>query len=153
MDKLDNIKADYKYEIKGKWHLEFVFILGDFRDHLNLKIKNANLNKDFTELKEKIQKKKKSIDIENIEKDLDEIITEYNNIKEELKSEYEYYLIILSKLSFNYYNENYNVKGAKEIFFNSSKQIIDNIVISFINKEKKLIMFKDKIKDLTKLLI
>lgn len=151
MDKLDNIKADYKYEIKGKWHLEFVFILGDFRDHLNLKIKNANLDKDFTELKEKIQKKKHCI--ENIEKDLDKIITEYNNIKEELKSEYEYYLIILSKLSFNYYNENYNVKGAKEIFFNSSKQIIDNIVISFINKEKKLIMFKDKIKDLTKLLI
>ena len=59
MDKLSKIEEGYKYEIKGNKQYEFVIILGDVRDHLYDKVKNYDLEKDFQELKEKIEKEKK----------------------------------------------------------------------------------------------
>ncbi len=153
MDKLSKIEEGYKYEIKGNKQYEFVIILGDVRDHLYDKVKNYDLEKDFQEQKEKIEKEKKkeNTSIEIIEKELNEIILAYNNIKTESQNDYEYYLLILFKLAFNYYDDYYDVKGAKETFFKVSKDIIDTIIKSYIDKEKKLIAFKDKVKDLIKL--
>ena len=99
----------------------------------------------------KKKKKKENTSIGIIEKELNEIILAYNNIKTESQNDYEYYLLILFKLAFNYYDDYYDVKGAKETFFKVSKDIIDTIIKSYIEKEKKLIAFKDKVKDLIKL--
>ena len=152
-DKLDNIKEDYKYDIKGERMFEFPGILLLQFELFMTRIERTNIENDYIELREKIQKNKEGKINEEVEKELEQIINEYNIIKEGVDKEYTYYFYILYDLAFSFYeNKNcYKVKGAKEAFINTSKSIIDSNILNFINKEKKIIQLRDKIKDFKKL--
>lgn len=159
IDKLDDIKENYKYEIQEKEQLVFPCILTGFYTHFKDKLEKSNLESDFKELKEKIKKEKdkdkktiKDNIIGKIETDLDIIKKEYDKIKIETTEEYFYYHQSLYTLTFDYMDNRDKIKGAKEAFLNIGKGMIDLNVTSYLKKEKKLISIIDKIKDLKKLL-
>jgi hypothetical protein len=154
-DNLDNIKLDYKYEIKGDSLHDFPTILLEQYQFFKSRLENTNIEKDCKEIKDKVLKNEGNNNKnENVEKELEQIIAEYISIKEEAEKEYYYYLKILYRISSSYHKKKSGekVKEAKDIFMKISKELVDINIRSFINKEKRIILLIDKIKDFKKLL-
>ena len=154
-DNLDNIKLDYKYEIKGDSLLDFPTILLEQYEFFKSRLENTNIEKDCKEIKDKILKNEGNNNKnENVGKELEQIIAEYISIKEEAEKEYYYYLKILYWISSSNKKKKSGdkVKEAKDIFMKISKELVDINIRSFINKEKRIILLIDKIKDFKKLL-
>ena len=154
-DNLDNIKLDYKYEIKGDSLLDFPTILLEQYEFFKSRLENTNIEKDCKEIKDKILKNEGNNNKnENVGKELEQIIAEYISIKEEAEKKYYYYLKILYRISSSYHKKKSGdkVKEAKDIFMKISKELVDINIRSFINKEKRIILLIDKIKDFKKLL-
>ena len=152
-DKIDSIKDDYTYYTYDLTDSNITYVFGIIYALFDLRIARTRLRKECIELKEEIKSsaKNKSIKEENLEK-LDTIIIEYDNIVKEAQSYYENYSIIIYKLESNYIN-NCKKVDAKNIYINSCKDIIEQMIKIFINYEKKIIFFIDLLKDIKKIFL
>lgn len=148
IEKLDNIKYDYQYDINGKEKYEFKHIFNDLYYLFFTRVLRTKIKDDYNELKEKIlQKKEKKEYFEEIENKLESIIIEYDNIRNEAEETYIYYSNIIFNLTNNYY-KNYEKANSGEIFTNICKDIFDLNIKMYINYEKRLISFINIIKDI-----
>ena len=83
----------------------------------------------------KLKKKKKNID---------EMITELNNIKKESKAKNDYSQNLLNELE-NDYAKNRENKEARTIFKNVARDIVESTYKFYIKCEKRLIILVDNI--------
>ena len=137
IDKIDSIKDDYTYYTYELTYSNFTWVFGIIYALFELRIARTRLRKECIELKEEIiaSGKNKSIKEENLKK-LDTIIIEYDNIVKEAHTYYENYIIFFIHLESNYTN-NCKKVDAKNIYINSCKDLIDQMIKIFINYEKK----------------
>jgi len=151
IDKIDSIKDDYTYYTNELTDSNITYVFGIIYALFDLRIARTRLRKECIELKEEIiaSGKNKSIKEENLKK-LDTIIIEYDNIVKEAQTYYENYSILIYKLESNYTN-NCKKVDAKNIYINSCKDIIDQMIKIFINYEKKIIFYVDLLKDIKKI--
>lgn len=150
IDKLDSIKDDYNYYTYELTDSNISSVFGIIYALFELRIARTGLRKKCIELKEKIlaSEKNKSIKEENLKK-LDTIIIEYDNIVKESFIYYENNIIFIFKLETNY-TKNCEKVDAKDIYINSGKDIIDQMIKILINYEKKIIFYLDLLKDIKK---
>ena len=57
--------------------------------------------------------------------------------------------MVIGRIKYDY-EDNYYQKGAKNTFYQASKEILDNQINLYIKSEKKIILIIDLIKELSK---
>ena len=147
-DKLDEIKSRYDCKIRLDLSSEYQF--DDLMNYTYFKntMKKLELDSKLQKLRQKLEDYKgdkfDDIEIEKKKKNIDEMITELNNIKKESKAKNDYSQNLLNELE-NDYAKNRENKEARTIFKNVARDIVESTYKFYIKCEKRLIILVDNI--------
>ena len=146
---IDEIKKEYEYTIdpydfKNTSLVKYYYIFGNYgvilRGYL-LKRKIEVIKKMMDN--NKIDKKVR----ESYEKTLNEILDDYINMNKQLDLDFDEMTDILIPI-IDDYKKNVDKPGAKELYLNISKDLIDKKVSVYIKNHKKLILYNELILDI-----
>ena len=118
--------------------------------YFKLRLEKIILDEKFIKLKEKIYNYLGDKNIEQEKEKINYIITESNKMKNEAKEEYDFYYNILSDLNYSEIKFG-EINDVKRTYENICQDIIDSRINKYLKYEKKLINFRDLIKDLSEL--
>ena len=92
----------------------------------------------FDELKEEIKNYKgtNKAKIKESEENLNKFIKEYEDIVKNAKDNFNLFYMVIGRIKYDY-EDNYYQKGAKNTFYQASKEILDNQINLYIKSEKK----------------
>ena len=146
---IDEIKKEYEYTIdpydfKNTSLVKYYYIFG----HYGVKLRGYLLKRKIEVIKQimdnnKIDKKVR----ESYEKTLNEILDDYINMNKQLDLDFTEMTKMLIPI-IDDYKKNIDKPGAKELYLNISKDLIDKKVSVYIKNHKKLILYNELILDI-----
>ena len=146
---IDKIKKQYEYDQNLSDPSDiFHYNYCSFKDKL---VYYYRMDDKFDELKEEIKNSKgtNKAKIKESEENLNKFIKEYKDIVKNAEDHYNLFYVVSGRLKYDY-EDNYYQKWAKNLFYQASKEIIDNKVNFYKKSEKKIILIIDLIKELSK---
>ena len=145
----DEIKKYYKYTL-GSHNAEEINT--NLRVRFGDRLSELNILQKFKEFKEKLNHfKGKNESVNEYKKLYDEIVLEYNGIFDKANEIWKFNIRLIRNLE--YKGKEISNKTGKNGLYNINKEILDNTVDSYIKLDKSLIIIKNKINDLIKLII
>ena len=141
---LESIKATYYDKKKENSDCGYYSLLAIEYSHFCVRLSMYFENKDLRDLKEAVKNSDKK-DLTLITQKMNEIINEVNDLKTKAYKENDFYLKLISNLGREDRKRDNSYKKACE-------EIIENRIKSYIIYEKKLILLKDKIKEISLLI-